>query len=505
MALWAGACADASGQGDVDLKPQIIGLSKAAVSVGQSVTILGANFAHGRTGHTVVLFEGEYHAKSGATNPVSYEVRPHWEDGNSLVWSHVGPYNVPFSPTGDEIGTFIGTATIINIGPKGEEYFSEPATVELEILPSIILTGLAPVESDCDQPSKVILDNFPYKVDVKAIGFEPRNFTYVVDSPFQTVPKVMRQEAVAAVDSFGQGGEIVFPEVPEDRPFYNGVLVVAALDQNGKEQAIAITVGVHRPFEFILSDKVEPAEVEAAQPVSGCFDGGNEDGRFLTYTETQVDTRSRTTGITWNEEWLESHTGTIEQSKSTTNSVGITISNSSETGSEANWERGHDFGGSVKGEGMLGLVKVAVEGKYNYHRGRGGSTYQNKTSSYSVNEDHSSTDTESWAFSNTTGYNLSKGNSDFWTVESTNSTSVSLEGRILPGQFGVLYRQTTRMALPGNLIAYNRCGIHEVVGDANLYDYVWSVALATGSSCLPLPKSNLPEAECLIAPCNGAQ
>ena len=133
-----------------------------AVSVGQSVEILGANFAHGSTGHAVVLFEGEYHAKSGETNPVSYEIRPHWEDGNRLVWSHVGPYQVPFTPSGDQIGTFIGTATVINVTKEGAETFSEPADIELEILPSVIVTSLAPVESDCIEPSKIILDNFAY-------------------------------------------------------------------------------------------------------------------------------------------------------------------------------------------------------------------------------------------------------------------------------------------------------------------------------------------------------
>lgn len=506
MALWSGACADATGSEDTDLKPQVIGLSKSSVKVGQSIEILGANFAHGSTGHAVVLFEGEYHAKSGATNPVSYEIRPHWEDGNRLVWSHVGPYQVPFIPSGDQIGTFIGTATVINVAADGAETFSEPANVELEILPSVILRGFSPIESDCAEPSKIILDNFAYNVDVEAIGFEPRNFTYVVDSPFQTIPKVMRQEAVAASATFGEGGEIAFPIVPADRPFYTGTLVVAALDQNDKEHAIALSIGVHRPFEYVMYDKVQVAEIEAAQPVSGCIAGGNEEGRFVTYTESQTESRSRTTGVTWDEQWLESHTGTISQSRTETNSVGLTMSESEEQGQEVNWENGRDIsgGGSVGGS-FFGFVEASVEGKYTDISRNGGSTYSSRTSGYTVSQDFSSSDTESWAFSNTEGYTLSKGGSDFWTVESSQSTIVSFEGRILPGQFGVFYRQTTRMALPGAILAYNRCGIAEVVGEANFYDYTWSVDLGTSSSCPPLPKSNLPPAECFIAPCSGIQ
>jgi len=506
LAFSAASCAAGAEQAPTGVSPKVIGLSKTAVSVGQSLEILGANFAHGTQGHTVVLFEGEYHAKSGATSPVSYEVRPHWEDGNRLVWSQVGPYTVPFSPTGDETGTFVGTATAINIDEDGVETFSEPAPTELEILPSVVITGLSPVGSDCAEASKIILDNFAYQVDVKAIGFTPRNFTYVTNSPFQAIPKVMRQEAVSNVDSFGAGGDIAFPAVPDDRPFYTGTLVVAALDEGGEEHAIAISIGVHRPFEYIMYDKVEVAEIEAAQPVSGCIAGGNEEGRAVTYTETSSESRSRTTGITWNEQWLSQHTGTISQSRSETNSVGLTISDSNTEGSEINWENGRDIegGGSVGGS-LFGVVEVGVEGKYRDISRDGGSTYSNHTSGYTVGQDFSSTDTESWAFSNTQGYTLSTGGSDFWTVTSEESTIVSFEGRILPGQYGVFYRQTTRMALPGAVIAYNQCGIAEVVGEANFYDYTWSVDLGTGNDCPPLPKSNLPEAECFIAPCNGAQ
>ena len=61
------------------------------------------------------------------------------------------------------------------------------------------------------------------------------------------------------------------------------------------------------------------------------------------------------------------------------------------------------------------------------------------------------------------------------------------------------------MALPGAVLAYNRCGIAEVIAETNLYDYTWSVDLATDNDCPPLPKSNLPDAECFIAPCTGAQ
>jgi hypothetical protein len=485
--------------------PTLLGLSKTSVGVGQSIDILGANFAHGQEGHTVVLFEGDFHTKDGPVHEVSYEVRPHWEDGNRLVWSHFGPYTVPFSPTGDEIGNFSGTMTAINV-LEGVETFSAPVPVELEVEPSVIIRGLAPVESECDAPSRVILDNFTYKVDVQAVGFTPRNFTYITSSPYQQQPAIMRQEAVSHVGSFGEGGELSFPPVPADQTFYAGTVVVASLGEDGEERVTPITIGVHRPVEFIMYDRVEIAEIEAAQPVSGCIAGGSANGRTVTYTESETQTRSRTVGINWNESWLSQHTGTVSQSKTSTNSIGVSVSESATEGSEINWENGRDIeGGANVGGSLFGLVEVGASGKYTDISRDGGSVYGSKTSGYTVNQDQSITDTESWAFSNTQGYNLSMGGSDFWTVSSSQSTIVSFQGEILPGQYGVFYRQSTRMALPGAVIAYNRCGIPEHVADANFYDYTWSVDLGTGSDCPPLPETDLPPAECFIAPCSGAQ
>ena len=65
----------------------------------------------------------------------------------------------------------------------------------------------------------------------------------------------------------------------------------------------------------------------------------------------------------------------------------------------------------------------------------------------------------------------------------------------------MFYRQTVRIALPGAFVAYNLCGIPEVVGETNFFDYTWSVDLATGSSCPPFPASSLPPATCYITPC----
>lgn len=92
------------------------------------------------------------------------------------------------------------------------------------------------------------------------------------------------------------------------------------------------------------------------------------------------------------------------------------------------------------------------------------------------------------------------GTDDFWQISSTD-VLLGETGVIAPGEFGVWYRQTTRLALPGFLVERDACGMTTVVGDAIVNDYTWVVEVANGAECPPFPESSLPDAECLRAPC----
>src|SRR5690606_16505877 len=130
--------------------------------------------------------------------------------------------------------------TAINVLPSGEQLESEPVDVTLEVLPSIILRELQPLGADCDAPSKVLLGGLPYRVTAEAIGFSPVNFSYVMfGGPYADAPRIIRRQAATAVDRFGGGGEITFPEVPPDQPFYIATFAVTALDADGREHALA--------------------------------------------------------------------------------------------------------------------------------------------------------------------------------------------------------------------------------------------------------------------------
>ena len=76
------------------------------------------------------------------------------------------------------------------------------------------------------------------------------------------------------------------------------------------------------------------------------------------------------------------------------------------------------------------------------------------------------------------------------TVSIENNRSFSINKRILPGQFGVLYIQPTRLKRVGTFIAHGICGNEETLGDAVATDWLFTPDLATGPRCMPA--TNLP-------------
>jgi hypothetical protein len=444
-----------------DDPPLVLGLTRTQISVGQENEIVGGHFLNGVDGYTEVRLEGEYHTKEGGTYPISMQWRPHWEDGNRLVWAQFGPFQVPFSPTGDELGTFNGTLTAINFEPSGAQVESAPAEVTLEVLPSVIIRKLQPLTAQCESPSHVVLGGFPYEVTAEAVGFEPVNFSYVVfGEPGVAAPRIMRQMATGTVDQYGAGGDLGFALPTPDLPFYIGTFAVAALGTDGVERVIALSYGVHNAIEYVNARKVEVAEIESAVPVSGCHSGGDTQGRTLTYSETTTDMRQRTVGVTWNESFSEQASSMNGGSTTQTFGINYNISQSETMGWEMGFSTtiGAEIGAEIKA-GVPETVQAGVSSKLSSSLTASRSIYGSSTRGYSVGRNYSQSDTESWAFTQTKGHEVSQGGQDFWTVSSSESTIMQFQGNILPGEYGVFYRQTTRLGVEGMIVAYNLCGL----------------------------------------------
>lgn len=487
--------------------PTLLALSNNNITVGQPLEFIGGDFINNtKTGHTEIRFEGTFTSTTGKTYAVDYLLRPRWTDGNRVLWPFVGPYMNPFVPKdGDQLGEFKGTVTAINVVGSDEdraEAASSPMPVTLKFNPSLIIRDFQPLLAMCSEPTKRILGGYNYKITVEAVGFTPINYSYIiVGEPGQTVPRVYRHlAATGAKDTFGTSGELNFKSVPDGQPFYIGGFAVRALGADGIERKLDLAIGIHRPIEYIDSGEVKIAQIEPAKPDSGCLSGGETNGTTVSYTETHTETRTRTLGLTWDESWLTSVSNMTGGSTTRTNSVNWNVSHTETEG----WTFGWDASTSVTGgaeASVFGLAKASLSTTVQ------GGIHQDHNWGYtdgrSVGGDYSESDTESWATTNTQSHNVGQGSSDFWAVSSADSTALSMTGLILPGRFGVFYRQVTRIAIPGSVVAYNLCGQPEVVAQSHFFDYLWSLELAQGASCSPLPESKLPGAECIMAPCGA--
>lgn len=504
LPLFAACTGEADGNGVP--APTLLAMSTDHVAVGQPIDFIGGDFLNYTAGqHTDIRFQGTFTSDQGHQYTVDYRLTPMWQDGNRVTWPFVGPYANPFTgKTGDQLGQFKGTVEAINVMGTDKNRMESPGSpvdVTLKFTPSLVVRDLSPLTSTCDQPAKHVLGGFNYQISVEAVGFTPRNFSYIIaGEPGQAEPRVYRTIAQGSTDTFGANGELAFAPVPADQPFYLVDFGVSALGTDGVLHEMELTIGVHRPIEYIDSGVAEIAEIEQAQPDSGCLSGGDSSGTTVTYTQTHTDTRTRTLGTTWDQQWLNSVTNMTGGSKTQSNSVNWSATHTDTQG----WEFGWMASDSVTAGGEVGLFDIA---KVSLQNTITGGIHQNHTwgfsDSRSVGGDHTDSDTESWATSSTSSHSVSNGTSDFWAVSSSDAQSLAYTGLILPGRFGVFYRQTTRTATPGSVVAYNLCGIPQTVATTYFFDYEWSLDLAQGNTCSPLPKTKLPDPQCIIAPCGG--
>jgi len=263
-----------------------------------------------------------------------------------------------------------------------------------------------------------------------------------------------------------------------------------------------------------------------------------------------AETRSRTTAMTNASTTGGSTTSTdmfsTTNGRSRTNTVDFSESASGTYG----WNVGHEdysqheVGGTAGGgASFLGFVEVKAEASYGYTNGnrdtygengsetrgsqvgvgasdtasssstasssRADSRHWSRTQSYTEANSFSQTETwnqslsfaEAQTESHSVSESLGTSDTEIFTVSSTDAESLSITASVWAGQMGMWYRQTTRLARFGVLVAYDLCGNGSEVGEIVLDDWAWAPDLGLGDECPP--QSNFPPAQCYHEPCSG--
>jgi hypothetical protein len=487
---------DGSGQAALR-RPHLAALSTYQASVGTLIEGYGSDFPPEAVGQTFLVLTGTFDRADGTVEAVDIETPVRRVDGGTVRWTGFGPFRNPMSASGDQVGRFYGTMAARVVGDDGKIYDdAEPTEISFEVKPSILVHELQPLTASCNGPVKRALGGAAYRIRAEAIGFEPVSFTYALAAPaLSTPPVVVRHLAAGRFDTVGERGDFRMPEVPDGVQSYSVVVTVSAVDAGGRTFQNAFALGVHRPLEVFYNGNVEVAEILAPVPVSGCIPGA-QTGREVSYNETQSETRTRSYGVSWNEEWVSSHTVSVGSEEtvglSETNGVGFSTTD----GQSWSWSLGGESRGGLD---LGGLVEVGVTVSGSMGGERNTSQSRNADRSRGINESTTTTETESASESR----GGSQGGSFAWEISSSDSISQTFGGTVIAGTFGVFYRQTIRLRRKAAVVTHNQCGAANVVADLDFDDWTWAPDLALGASCPPLPTSNLPPAECTLPPCSG--
>lgn len=487
-------------------EPDLLGLSKDRIAVGEELGFEGSGFVNDERGYTVITFRGRFTTTEGAVENVDLTIAPEVTSDAEARWMQFGPYRVPFVAAGNKTGTFEGRVFATNRSVTGarDEEQAEPIEISLEVLPSVVVRELQPDGAACAIVAESALNLLPYRVQVEAVGFTPAQFRYVlspgaISDPDSLVGSatelVLEHAATGPVDALAENERPRFAEVPYGLQAYRGSISVRAEEADGTVHELQVKLTVRRPLQVGFQAAIVPAQIYEPVPVSGCIPGGMN-GRSVNYSESHSEVRERSMSIGWSQDWestyTEGHSANYTEGNSEANRVGFSTAD----GSNWSW----NVGGEVYGEGGVSLIAEGKAGfKVTGGVGGGGSRETTNSRDREWEESHSYGEAveESTALSEAEGAN----GSESWTVSSEKSTALEFSAFLLPNHFGTFYRQTTRLVRTGNVVAYDLCGVAIPVGDLTLDDYTWAPELAISTECPPFPTSGFPEAQCLLPPC----
>lgn len=432
----------------VNTAPEVLVASPSEMAVGEDLTLLGTNFISEQYGRPLLHLRGTFFAENGTQYPVDQTFNATRASNTKIRWM-MWP-NVVFSPTGRDLGYFLGTAQAINEGKDHSRTVSEPLQMQINIKPSIIVNIATPVGAGCSGVVDETLPEVPYQFSVEAIGLRsgspeaPLTFNWAFmasdwkisfrDLSFDPETMLGKNDDViledkvesGAVSALMDGDNAGFLVKAQETIMGSGHLSdlktkalsegfarpvsvsITATDASGKKAILSIPIVVHPVIELQYDGNAEAAQRHEPQLVSDCISGGNI-GREVSYSESSSESRSRAVAVNWHAE---------------------------------------------------ATATVAPFGLFMPH--------------------------STWAiFGATVNFTVGFGINTSTEVSTHKSESLQLSGHIHPGENGAFYRQTTKIRRVANMIGHTICGQTLDIGQAVLTDWVFTPDLAISHHCIP--------------------
>lgn len=432
-----------------------------AISVGEEVVLVGKDFIHKRDGHHAIQFKGRFVDEMNQTITVDYTEKATFHNEGKLSW-RLWP-NVVFHPEKDRLGYFLGEVRVTNVGRDGTEKTSEPVAIRFDVKPSIIPRLVRPKDGNCQPIVTKTIGGTSFDFSVEAIGL--RRATD--DAPMKFYWAFMADQWDIS-DKYG-GYDIKDPTsspVPPERRKGNAFLV-----EDRVTSGAASDLSEDSSKNFLLRFKDD---------LLG--QGGIKRLKTIAVNDYQLGSMDYDTNV--------NVTAVDASGKTAHLSIPIRIYQQV----EMNYDNNQVPVQRYEPQQVTECIPGSDIGRELQYR-----------------EDKSESESRSltWNINGSLGYSLGLppaqpfiamphitggfGIDISETVTTTNSKSLDFGGRVLPGEYGMFYRQKTKIKRVGKLIGHTKCGQEFDVGEAIVTDWIFSPDLGTGPSCPP--PTNLPPAQ----------
>jgi hypothetical protein len=430
--------------------PALYVASPSELAVGDEMTILGKDFIDGIHGSLTVRFSGTFFDDQGVSHPVDYTSNVTPQNTTKLRW-RLFP-NVIFHPQGDRLGRFVGQVTVTNTGHDGSQKTSTGLPVSIDIKPSIIPRIVRPMNAACG--SSVItdtLENQPMAFTAEVIGLREAT----TDNPltFHWTFMFEHWDVAFSHGSFDpstvipkSGAMLITDEVTQGR---------ASVVQDGGTKNLLLKVGE----DLLGTTRLKSLKTK---PIP---EGGNN--MPISVNIAVVDAAGKSARL--------SLTLTIHKMADMIYRENDRIAQRFQPVQVTDCIPGGDIGRDSGYHETHSESRARSMG-FNYNAQIGAQMgLPSNPFALGVN------------FSAGFGVNVNQ------TLSTDKSESLNLSGHILPGMYGVWYRQTTKIERLARLVGWTACGESVNLGEAILTDWIFTPDLATGPTCVPA--SNLPKAQ----------
>ncbi|MEE2757734.1 MAG: hypothetical protein VYA30_13850 [Myxococcota bacterium] len=287
--------------------PRVMSADRDSVVIGETLYFQARDVLSPDDGISRLNFIGTFVGESGTRHPVDVTVTPLYDEENdegaTLRLSRIGPFHHPFVPDDRaEPGYFEGQVYVVSVPFEGMSSIGPAKDIRLEIAPSLAIETWEPVIADCGVPALRGLGGLAYIMTVRAVGFEPVLFRYILGQVNGEPLVLIEQAATGQTDTIGTPDNILMlNDVASDDSYYATSWSIEAEDAQGNVYENILPFTVHRPLDHFTDPRLEEAEFLEPVPVSSCFKGSL--GTDVVYSESSSETRQNSASVTLSRSW----------------------------------------------------------------------------------------------------------------------------------------------------------------------------------------------------------